>query len=81
MLDEEDTPQLGNMASPLLPLSTALTFRMPMPLPGAVGVPFFEGTNATEFLDRYNNLCKEYLVIDQDKLAKLPRYCLRCSEA
>ena len=48
-----------------------------MPLPGAVGMPLFEGANATEFLDRFDDLCKEYLVTDEDKLTKLPRYCSR----
>jgi hypothetical protein len=48
-----------------------------MPLPGVAGIPLFEGANATEFLDRFEDLCKEYSVSDEDKLLKLPRYCSR----
>src|SRR5438045_8485176 len=50
---------------------------MPMPQPGIVGVPLFKGANATEFLNHFDDLCKEYLVADQDKLAKLLQYCSR----
>ena len=42
-----------------------------------VGIPLFEDTNATKFLDCFDNLCKEYLVVDQDKLAKLLWYYSR----
>ena len=45
---------------------------MPMPLLGAVGMPLFKGANAIEFLDRFDDLCKEYLVTNKDKLTKLP---------
>jgi hypothetical protein len=48
-----------------------------MPLPGATGIPLFEGVNATEFLDRFEDLCKEYSISDQDKFNRLPRYCSR----
>ena len=86
--EEEDTtqsrPQLtGNMGDNNTPSLTpligpqSLSFRMPMPLPGAVGIPLFEGANTTEFLDRFDDLCREYVVVEEDKLAKLPRYCLR----
>jgi hypothetical protein len=33
---------------------------MPMPLPGFAGVPFFTGRDATEFLERFDELCDEY---------------------
>src|SRR5438045_2567154 len=65
-------PQSRNML-----LSAGLTICMPMPLPGSIGMPLFEGANATEFLDHFNDLCKEYLVLDEDKLVKLPQYCSR----
>ena len=42
-----------------------------MALLDTIGIPLFEGANITEFLDRFDNLCKEYLVADEDKLAKL----------
>src|SRR5438045_7385280 len=50
---------------------------MPMPQPGTVGVLLFKGDNATEFLDCFDDLCKEYLIADQDKRAKLLQYCSR----
>jgi len=50
---------------------------MPMPLPGFVGVPFFRGRDATEFLERYDELCEEYNLTTDQKVAKLPRYCER----
>jgi hypothetical protein len=48
-----------------------------MPLPSIAGVPLFEGANATEFFDRFEDLCKDYGVSDEDKLRKLPYYCSR----
>jgi hypothetical protein len=51
--------------------------RLPMPLPGSPGVPLFEGTNATEFLDNFDDLCDEYAITEQGKLLKLPKYCSR----
>ena len=48
-----------------------------MSLLGAIGILLFEGANTTKFLDCFNNLCKEYLVLEQDKLTKLPRYYSR----
>jgi hypothetical protein len=45
-----------------------------MPLPGVARIPLFEGANATDFLDRFEDLCKEYGVLEEDKLLKLPRY-------
>ena len=50
---------------------------MPMPQPGIVGVLLFKGANATEFLDHFDDLCKEYLMADQDKLTELLWYCSR----
>jgi predicted aspartyl protease len=51
--------------------------RLPMPVPGSLGVPLFEGANATEFLDNFDDLCDEYAVAEQQKLMKLPKYCSR----
>ena len=36
-----------------------------------IGIPLFKGANITKFLDCFNNLYKEYLVTNKDKLAKL----------
>jgi hypothetical protein len=50
---------------------------MPMPPPGTLGSPMFEGANATEFLERYKDLCSDYHVSAEDKLMRLPRYCIQ----
>jgi hypothetical protein len=57
------------MASPM--------FYMPMPLPGTLGSPMFEGANITEFLERYEDLCSDYHVSAEDKVKRLPRYCVQ----
>jgi hypothetical protein len=48
-----------------------------MPLPGTLGSPMFEGANVTEFLKRYEDLCSDYRVSDDNKLTRLPRYCIQ----
>jgi hypothetical protein len=42
-----------------------------------LGSPMFEGANVTEFLKRYEDLCSDYWVLDDDKLTRLPRYCIQ----
>ena len=42
-----------------------------------MGIPLFEEANATKFLDCYNDLCKEYLVLEENKLVKLLQYYSR----
>jgi len=42
-----------------------------MLLLGIVGILLFEEANTTKFLDCYNDLCKEYLVLEENKLVKL----------
>jgi hypothetical protein len=54
----------------------ATTLYMPMPPLGTLGSPMFEGANVTEFLERYKDLCSDYQVLDDDKLTRLPRYCI-----
>ncbi len=49
------------------------TFRFPMPVPGSEDMPYFSGANITEFIERFEELCDEYQVVN--KKAKLPRYC------
>ena len=58
-MSSNNTPKLESIA-----LSTKFTFYMPMLLLGTVGIPLFKGANATEFLNCFNDLCKEYLVLD-----------------
>ena len=61
---------------PMIPIQTSIV-RLPMPLPGSPGVPFFEDANATEFLDGFEDLCDEYAIAEQGRLTKLPKYCSR----
>ena len=37
----------------------------------------FKGANITKFLERYEDLCSNYYVSDDDKLTRLPRYCIQ----
>jgi hypothetical protein len=37
----------------------------------------FEGANATEFLKRYEDLCLNYRVFEEDKLIRLLQYCIQ----
>jgi hypothetical protein len=67
-------PSVGISAP--IPAATSI-IRLPMPLPGSPGVPLFEGANATEFLDNFDDLCDEYAVTEQGRLVKLPKYCSR----
>jgi hypothetical protein len=71
--DGQETPQ----DTPPLQTTMATMFHMPMPPPGTLGSPMFEGANVTEFLERYEDLCSDYKVSDEDKLARLPRYCIQ----
>ena len=61
---------LTNTTKPLL-------CQTPMPLLGVVGMPLFEGANATKFLNQFDNLCKEYYITNENKLNKLSCYCSR----
>jgi hypothetical protein len=66
---ETDTP----LATTPQSIANMSAFRFPMPVPGSEGMPCFSGANITEFLERFDELCEEYQVVDRK--AKLPRYC------
>ncbi len=51
-------------------------FYMPILLPATHRSLIFEGPNVSEFLEWYKDLCTDYWVSDEDKLARLPRYCI-----
>jgi hypothetical protein len=74
---DSSTPQSTGTVTPLdatpQPTADMSTFRFPMPVPGSEGMPYFSGANITEFLERFEELCDEYQVVDRK--AKLPRYC------
>jgi hypothetical protein len=71
--ERQETPQ----TTPPLQTAMATMLCVPMPLPGTLGSPMFEGANVTEFLERYEDLCSDYRVSDEDRLARLPRYCIQ----
>ena len=50
-------------------------FVMTMPQPGTPGTPFFQGKNVSEFLSRYEDMCEDYHVGNNEKIRRLPRYC------
>ena len=71
-----NTLTLENML--LLTNTTKLLLcRTPILLLGVVGMPLFEGANATKYLDRFDNLYKEYYVTNKNKLNKLSCYYSR----
>jgi hypothetical protein len=55
----------------------ATTLYMPMPPLGTLRSPMFKGANVTEFLERYEDLCSDYQVSDDDKLTRLLHYCIQ----
>jgi hypothetical protein len=58
------------MATPVM------LYKVPMPLPGSPGAPYFEGANITEFLERFEEMCEDYRVEGSgEKLKRLPKYC------
>jgi hypothetical protein len=72
--DRQNLPEgLSARFSASTPIVTNVN-SLPMSVPGSLGVPLFEGANATEFLDNFDDLCDEYAVSEQGKLMKLLKY-------
>lgn len=69
---ETNPPHTGNV--PTLPQFQAF-YIMPMPYSQAPGSPFFERANVTEFLEKYENMCKDYHISLVEKIRRLPLYC------
>jgi hypothetical protein len=46
-----------------------------MPRPGQPGAPFFDDTNVTEFLRRWNIECEDFGLSAKQKCIRLPDYC------
>lgn len=46
-----------------------------MLFPGTAATPNFDGSNQTEFLEVYDDMCNNYQVLDSERLKSLPRYC------
>ena len=70
--NSQETPQ----ATPLPWTTIVTTLYMLMPLLGTLRSLMFKGANVTEFLKRYEDLCSDYQVLDNNKLTRLLRYCI-----
>ncbi|KAJ5037186.1 uncharacterized protein L3040_007366 [Drepanopeziza brunnea f. sp. 'multigermtubi'] len=46
-----------------------------MPLPGAPRAPCFSGANITDFIEKYEETCEDFGILQDDRFIKLPRYC------
>lgn len=46
-----------------------------MPYPGAAGSPFFEGTNVSQFIDRFENMWDDYQMSNAEKIRLSLWYC------
>ena len=62
---------------PLQQATMSTMFYMLMPPPSTLRSPMFEGANVTEFLKRYKDFCSDYCVTDEDRLIRLPCYCIQ----
>ncbi len=45
-----------------------------MPLPDIFSISYFEGANISEFIERFENICDDYQVRDENKIKRVPRY-------
>ena len=69
------TPSNSNASKESMPASIPVYSHAVMPYPGAPETPFFEGSNVTDFLDRYSQMCTDYRVDEQEKIKRLSWYC------
>jgi Protein of unknown function (DUF4100) len=59
-----------------LPLTPPINYRYGvMPRPGQPGALYFDNTNITEFLRRWDNECEDFGLTDPQKCTRLPDYC------
>ena len=58
-----------------MPASISVYFHAIMPYLGAPRTPFFEGSNVTDFLDQYSQMCTDYQVDKHEKIKWLSGYC------
>src|SRR5579859_4233602 len=59
---------------PFTPLAP-IVYHFRMPRPGEAGALFFDKTNVSEFLKRWEEECEEVGYTDAQKCVKLPAYC------
>ena len=77
--DSQETPQTtpSPQTTPLLQATMATTLYMLMLLLSTLRSLMFKGANVTKFLKRYEDLCLDYQVLDNNKLTRLSRYCIQ----
>lgn len=74
----EDSPISNQARDPFKSFVTMNSMPLilhPMPLAGTPGTPCFKGSNITEFVERFDDLCDEFRVTDEEKKRKLLKYC------
>ena len=71
-MTEQGTPTPDSI--PLAPV-VQIPYIMAMPYPGTPGTPFFEGSNVTGFLTRYELMCSDFRMEEKEKIRRLPLYC------
>ena len=68
--------QSPNQSVQALPVMSAPIVRMPIPQPGTPGAPNFDGRNATSFLRRFHQLCRDHgYDKDEEIMSRLTDYC------
>ena len=65
------TPSNSNTSKESMPASIPVYSHAVIPYPGAPGTFFFEGSNVTNFLDRYSQMCTDYRVDKHEKIKQL----------
>ena len=66
-------PENGSLAAGLSGLPGTLI--VAVPFPGTPGAPYFDGTDVSDFLDRYEDMCAVYKVSDSERIRRISRYC------
>ncbi len=68
--------ELESEVNPAFSLPFLLSYLLiVMPYPGSLCIPFFEGTNISDFLDQYSRMCSNYRISEKEKIRRLPGYC------
>jgi len=58
-----------------VPASVTYNYMQATPLPGTPRAPSFKGTNVTEFLHRWEEMCTVYRLSMIERVSRLPSYC------
>ena len=68
-------PSNSNTSKESMPASIPVYFYAVMPYPSTPKTLFFEGSNVTDFLHRYSQMCTDYQVDKHEKIKRLLWYC------